>query len=407
MNYQETLSWLYEQFPFYQQEGSSAYKKDINNVLDFFNRNGKQYLLFDTIHVGGTNGKGSVSHMLSSIFQESGFKVGLFTSPHLIHFRERIKINNNKISQKFIVQFVKKYQQEFKNINMSFFEINVAMAFNYFAQKKVDIAIIEVGLGGRLDATNVILPKLSVITNISIDHTNLLGNNIEYIAIEKAGIVKQNTPILIGENKNYGQLIEDKANTLNSPVFYSKNYNYDTDLLGVYQKKNINTAVTAVNILNNYGYKVSENHIINGLKKIVYNTGLIGRWQIVSTSPLVICDIAHNRNALNLVFKEINQLRANRKYIIIGLSKDKDIDTIIKSLPKDYYYYICGSSSPRIMTPSRLAVNFKKYNLKYKIYNSSIHAYKEIYSSYHKDDVIMITGSTFVISDILKFFNKI
>lgn len=406
MNYTETIDWLYNQLPFYQNEGHFAYKKNINNVVKFFNKHGRDYLSFDTIHVGGTNGKGSVSHMLSSILQEAGLKVGLFTSPHLVDFRERIKINHSQIDKHFIVHFVQDYMQDFLNLKMSFFEMNVVMAFHYFKQKSVDIAIIEVGLGGRLDATNVICPKLSIITNISIDHTNLLGNSLDSIAKEKAGIIKKNTPVLIGEKNKRMCVFKDFANAMNADLFYAKDVDYCSDLKGSYQVQNINTCVTALNILRSQGIIVSEQNIIKGLKTVVANTGILGRWQIISNEPLTICDIAHNVAALRYVWDALN-LHEHNKHIILGFSKDKDLEAIISDLPKNYKYYICGSPNPRILDPSNMFNLFDHYNLNYKTYDFVYDAYDDVALENSIDNLIMITGSTFIVSDILKYLDKV
>ena len=405
MNYKETVIWLYNQLPFYQREGKVAYKKDLNHVLNFFKKHGECYFSFKSIHIAGTNGKGSVSHMLSSIFQESGLKVGLFTSPHLLDFRERIKINGLKMSKEFVINFVQKYKTDFVNMRMSFFEMNVAMAFQYFALQRVDIAIIEVGLGGRLDATNVIKPDLSIITNVSIDHQNLLGESLSLITKEKAGIIKNNTPVLVGTKQSSIDIIEKTALALNSQLFYSRQYDYNSDLKGGYQIDNINTAVTAINILNNLGYNISKNIIFRGLMQVIKNTGLLGRWQIIKENPLVICDIAHNVAAFKFIFNELNGMKKN-KHIILGFSKDKNIDDMISLLPNDYCYYLCGSLSPRILHPDKFINSFKKYNLSYKSFAFSFDAYTYLSKITAHNDLILITGSTFIVSDILKYLDK-
>jgi len=406
MNYKETLSWLYNQLPFYQIDGQGAYKKDINHVSDFFNKNGKDYLSFETIHIGGTNGKGSVSHMLSSVLQEAGFKVGLFTSPHLLDFRERIKINGLQVDKNFVVNFVKDYMQDFINMKMSFFEMNVAMAFNYFKKQDIDIAVVEVGLGGKLDATNVLHPKLSIITNISMDHTNLLGDSIELIAREKAGIIKKKTPILIGEKNNNTSILEDFAKDLNAEFFYPQDVSYSSDLKGQYQIKNINTCVTALDILSVNGIVVSEKDIIKGLNNVTINTGILGRWQIISGNPLVICDIAHNFAAVQHIWQQLS-FYEHTKQIILGFSKDKDVERIISNLPKDYKYHICGSTNPRITCPHKLTDLFYRFNLNYQTYDFACEAYDELIKHHTSDNLIMVTGSVFIVSDILKYLDKV
>ncbi len=405
MNYNETISWLFSQLPYYQKKGPVAYKKNIDNINHFIIKHGHDYLSFDVIHVAGTNGKGSVCHMLSSILQESGLKVGLFTSPHLLDFRERIKINGVKIAKNFVVDFVQDYMHDFVQLNMSFFEMNVAMALNYFKINMVDIAIIEVGLGGRLDATNIISPTLSVITNVSLDHTNLLGNTIDLIAKEKAGIIKPGVPVLIGDDKIKSHVFEKVATKFNSPIFYAKKFNYSSDLLGDYQVLNINTSVTAVKILNQYSFNVSDEIIQRALNKVVVNTCLIGRWQVISKKPLIICDIAHNLAALNFIMKQLSILK-NEKYIILGFSEDKDIDSICKCLPKNYNYFLCGSNNKRIIDPNNFKSIFAKHYLSYKIYNFACDAYDDILSKMDENNLIMITGSTFVVADILEYIDK-
>ena len=405
MNYKETVIWLYNQLPFYQQEGKVAYKKDLNHVLSFFKKHGECYFSFKSIHIAGTNGKGSVSHMLSSILQEFGLKVGLFTSPHLLGFRERIKINGLKISKEFIVDFVQKHKTDFVNMRMSFFEMNVAMAFQYFALQRVDIAIIEVGLGGRLDATNVIKPELSIITNVSLDHQNLLGKSLSLITKEKAGIIKNKTPVLIGKQPSSIDIIEKTALALNAQLFYSRQYDYTSDLKGGYQIDNINTAVTAINILNHIGYNISQKIIFRGLMQVAKNTGLLGRWQIIKERPLVICDIAHNVDAFKFIFNELNGMKMN-KHIILGFSKDKNTDDMIRLLPKDYSYYICGSLNPRILHPDKLIDRFQEHNLSYKLFAFSSDAYAYLSTIITQNELILITGSTFIVSDILKYLAK-
>ena len=406
MDYQETLSWLYNQLPFYQKSGQDAYKKDISNMVDFFNKNGADYLFFDTIHVGGTNGKGSVSHMLSSVLQESSLKVGLFTSPHLIDFKERIKINGKSIDESSIINFVDHYKHDFNSIKMSFFEMSVALAFKYFKNNNVDIAIIEVGLGGRLDATNVLFPKLSIITNISRDHTNLLGFSLDLISKEKGGIIKENTPVLVGEKSKATIGLEDIANNLKSELLYAKDHSYDCDLKGAYQFKNINTCVTAVNILNNSGFRISNTNITKGLKNVVLNTGLLGRWQIISKKPLVICDIAHNAAALKTVFKQL-EMYPQKKKIILGFSKDKDLDEMISCLNKHYEYHICGSHNSRIINPDLLLSIFNKRGLSAKKHNYAIDAYNYLLKKHTVGNLIIFTGSSFIVSDILKYLDNV
>ena len=406
MDYKDTISWLYNRLPFYQEQGKSAYKKDLDNVLRFFLKNGKDYLKFKTIHVGGTNGKGSVSHMLSSILQQKGLKVGLFTSPHLLDFRERVKVNGHTINKQFINLFVEAYKQDFIEMKMSFFEMSVALAFRYFFKKKVDIAIIEVGLGGRLDATNVIEPELSIITNVSRDHANILGNSLRLITKEKAGIIKNHTPIILGEPVKYQDIIVNQSQELNAKLTYAKQYFYDSDLRGAIQKKNINTCVTAISVLNDINYNISETHIIQGLKNIVLNTSFFGRWSILMHKPLTICDVAHNFAAFKILFNQLNSCK-QKKHIILGFSKDKDINQMVTCLPNNAHYYICGSPNSRIMEPEKISPIFQALNLTHSIFNTSYNAYQNIVRNKVENDLIMITGSTFIVSDILKYLDKV
>ena len=403
MNYAQTIDWLYNQLPFYQNQGETAYKKDIGNVLNFCKKFGTRYSEFDSIHVAGTNGKGSVCHMLSSIYQSNGYKVGLFTSPHILDFRERIKINGQKVPEDFVVKFIATYKDYFTTSKMSFFEMNVVMAFEYFASHKVDLAIIEVGLGGRLDATNIIKPKLSIITNISLDHTNLLGNKVESIALEKSGIIKHQTPVLVSPNTTYTNIIEKEALQKDAPVYYVKKHTYDSDLLGDYQKHNISTAISAVNILK---YHITHLNIGLGLSNVIRNTGLLGRWQTISTSPLVICDVAHNAEAIKLLCNQLDTYSLP-KHIIIGFSCDKDIKEIVSLLPTNYTYYICHSNNSRIIKPDSIESYFRDFKLLYKIFNSAPEAYCDIKETLKEEHMVMVTGSTFIVADILKYFGKV
>lgn len=404
MNFQETIHWLYNQFPSYQKKGKSAYKENIDNVQLFFDKYNFNLQAFKSIHIAGTNGKGSVSHMLCSVLQQSGYKVGLFTSPHIMDFRERIRVDGVKISKEFVVDFINKYKTSFEQINMSFFEMNVAMAFNYFAAQRVDFAIIEVGLGGRLDATNVICPILSIITNTSIDHTNLLGDSLELITAEKAGIIKYKKPILIGEKNVCSYIIEETAKKLNAPLYHASAHNYKSDLKGDYQNKNINTCVSAIDILRPT-YSIKHEAIINGLLNVVKNTGLLGRWQILNNNPQVICDIAHNYTSIQLVVNQLLQLKKNT-YIILGFSQDKDIDSIVSLLPKKFKYYLCGSHNSRIIDPNKLSDYFEDNNLCYEIFDFVFEAHDYLIRKTEENDLICILGSTFIVSDLLKYLDK-
>ena len=400
MNYKDTISYLYEKLPMYQRSGSIAYKKDIGNIIKASEILGNPHLDFKSIHIAGTNGKGSTSHMISSVLQEAGYKVGLYTSPHLKDFRERIKINGNMISKRFVINFIKKHKSNFEKIHMSFFELTVAMAFNYFSEENIDIAVIECGLGGRLDSTNIILPEVSVITNISLDHTDLLGDTLEKIALEKSGIIKKNTPVIIGrEQKETKRIFEQKASKENSKIIYAKNFNYKCDLKGYYQKENIDTAITTIKNLNKF--KIAEKDIKNGLNNIVKNTSLLGRWQTMSNEPLIICDTAHNIDGLNEVVNQINKIQFNNLHFIIGLVNDKNIDSILSILPKKAYYYFCQAKVPRAMNKTDLQIESKKFNLKGEIFHSVKKALNQAKKRAKRNDLIFVGGSTFVVAEII------
>ena len=330
MTYQQTINYLFSRLPIYQREGETAYKSNIDNIVSASKILSNPHDKFKSIHIAGTNGKGSVSHMLSSILHEAGYKVGLYTSPHLKDFRERIKINGEIISELEVVKFVENNKINFEKIGLSFFEFTVALAFNYFANKKVDIAIIETGLGGRLDSTNIITPELSIITNIGLDHIKLLGNTIEQIAKEKAGIIKQNVPVVIGINQvKIKDIFQNIANKKNTHIKYAKNYKFTTDLKGDYQKENINTVITAILEIQKQGWKITKKDITKGLLNTIKNTGLLGRWQTLNEEPLIICDIGHNEDAIKANFKQIQQTPHKKLHIIFGLVNDKNLDSIL------------------------------------------------------------------------------
>ena len=370
MNYQQSLDWLFSQLPIYQRNGASAYKEDIGNILEACNRLKNPHKKFKSIHVAGTNGKGSTSHMLASILQEAGYKTGLYTSPHLKDFRERIRINGNKIPEVEVVRFVSKNHNWFIEIGMSFFEMTVAMAFNYFAKKRVDIAIIETGLGGRLDSTNILSPELSIITNIGLDHTNLLGNTIEKIALEKAGIIKKEIPVIIGRKQTETTTVfEEKAKAENAPLSYATTFNYASDLKGNYQEENINTCVSSIHKLQEKGWRISEEYIEKGLKKVVANTGILGRWQTIHHNPLTICDTGHNEDGIHKILKQIKQTPHEQLHIVWGTVKDKNIEKILALLPKNAIYYFCEANIPRALTKETVLTLSKQHNLKGQHYS--------------------------------------
>ncbi len=335
----------------YQRQGKIAFKKDLTNIIALADHLNNPQNKFKSIHVAGTNGKGSTSHMIASILQEAGYKVGLYTSPHLIDFRERIKINGNVIGKKEVINFIDKNQSFIEKQQLSFFEMTVGLAFEYFASKKVDIAVIEVGLGGRLDSTNIIMPEVSVITNIGYDHMQMLGETLSEIAFEKAGIIKKGIPVVISEkqiaiNDVFTKIAEEKHAQISYAEVEVKE-NYKSDLLGNYQKKNIKAAVQTIKILNKKGYKVLSKHIKTGLLNVVKNTGLLGRWQVIQADPKIICDTAHNKEGLRHVIDQLTKLSYDKLHIVLGVVNDKDLDSILPLFPKNAMYYFCRPDIPR------------------------------------------------------------
>lgn len=397
---------MFNKLPMYQNVGDSAYKKDLSNITLICEHLNNPQNNFKSIHVGGTNGKGSCSHMLSSILQEAGYKVGLYTSPHLVDFRERVRINGEMISKDSVSEFMLHNFDFFESNNFSFFEMTVALAFNYFSFNKVDIAIIEVGMGGRLDSTNIITPILSLITNISIDHTKFLGSNISDIAIEKAGIIKEKTPIVIGETQDeIKSIFIDIANTKGSEIVFADDFiydNYDCDLQGIYQKKNIKTVLKSSEILQQNDYKINDGHIKIGLNNVSNNTGLKGRWQVIQNNPLIICDTAHNIAALKEVISQLIRLEYSKLYFIVGFSDDKDLDKISKIFPENSEYYFVKPKVDRGKDSQDVKQIFQSNNRIGITQNSVNEAINQIKKTSSKDDVIFIGGSTFVVSEIFQ-----
>ena len=392
----------------YQNIGDSAYKKDLSNIILICEHLNNPQNNFKSIHIGGTNGKGSCSHMLSSILQEANYKVGLYTSPHLVDFRERIKINGDMISKDSVLKFMHENFDFFESNNLSFFEMTVGLAFDYFSKNKVDIAIIEVGMGGRLDSTNIINPILSVITNISLDHTRFLGSNIIDIAKEKAGIIKDNTPVVIGETQEeISTIFIDIAKSKNSQIIFADQFiydNYDCDLKGEYQQKNIKTVLKSTEILNHVYFKINHGHIESGLNNVRKNTDLSGRWQIIQYDPTIICDTAHNTAALKEVISQLLKLEYFEIHFIIGFSDDKDLRNISKIFPKESKYYFTKSNVSRGRDPIEIKHIFEESDrdgLCYPSVNEALlHARKNSVSN----DIIFIGGSTFIVADALKCF---
>ena len=402
MTYQETLDWMFSQLPMYQRQGKTAFKKDLTNISAFCGVLNNPQNKFASIHVGGTNGKGSTSHIISSILQEAGYKVGLYTSPHLKNFTERIRINGEEVSQHFVIDFITKNKHFLENQQLSFFEMTVGMAFDYFATQNVDIAIIEVGLGGRLDSTNIIHPEVAVITNIGYDHMQFLGETLPEIAVEKAGIIKQNTPIIIGEKQDsVVDVFVQKATQMNADIYFAsdKQYDYESDLLGSYQEKNMSTAIHAVKALK--GYVISESHIINGLKNVVQNTNFRGRWQILQYKPLVICDTAHNREGLSYVMNQLASLSFNKLHIVLGVVNDKKLDDVLALFPVEATYYFCKPNIPRGLHEIDLQSTAENFHLVGDVYSSVHEAYLKAISDAEIDDVVFVGGSTFVVAEVI------
>lgn len=403
--YQQTVDWMFQQLPMYQHVGSRAYKTDLSNVLKLSGHLGTPHTRFKSIHVAGTNGKGSVSHMLASVLQEQGFKVGLYTSPHLKDFRERIKINGKEIPQQDVMQFIDKNQSFLEQEHLSFFEMTVGMAFEYFADQEVDVGIIEVGLGGRLDSTNIILPDLSIITNIGYDHTNILGNTLEEIAGEKAGIIKPGIPVVLGESHPETLPVFKKiSQTLQSPLFLAEEFSGKeqmSDLIGTYQMKNVRTVLSAVEVLRNQGWDISSSALERGLKSVVNNTGLRGRWEILQEKPKVICDTAHNREGLVYAMQQLLDEDHEQLHIIFGVVSDKDLSSVLPILPKNATFYFCRPNIPRGLDASELWKRAQDYDLKGQAYNSVSEAYHTALNRAGNGDVIYVGGSTFTVAEII------
>ncbi|MBF4470139.1 MULTISPECIES: bifunctional folylpolyglutamate synthase/dihydrofolate synthase [Flavobacterium] len=405
MNYQETTNWMFNQLPMYQLQGASAYKKDLTNIHLLADHLDSPHKKLKCLHVAGTNGKGSTSHMLSSILQEAGYKVGLYTSPHLIDFRERIKINGAEISEDFVCEFIAHHKSFFEANDMSFFEMTVGLAFDYFVKENVDIAVIEVGLGGRLDATNIITPLVSVITNIGIDHVQFLGNTLESIAGEKAGIIKPKIPVVIGEYTPETQpVFSAKAKENNAEIYFASDLITETppsDLIGDYQQHNKKTVIETFKILNEQtNFKVSGENIQLGLMNVVKNTGLLGRWQQLGANPKVICDTAHNKHGLEIVLKQIQKETFENLHIVLGVVNDKELDEVLPLFPKNAAYYFCRPNIPRGLDADILKEKALMFELTGNTYSSVSEAYATAKNNAAKNDFIYAGGSTFVVAEL-------
>ncbi|MBA6154510.1 bifunctional folylpolyglutamate synthase/dihydrofolate synthase [Gelidibacter maritimus] len=407
MTYQDTVNWMFQQLPMYQNQGKTAYKANLDNTLQLAEHLHHPEHNFKSVHVAGTNGKGSTSHMLASILQEAGYKVGLYTSPHLKDFRERIKINGKEIGETFVVEFIEKHRSFFETHSLSFFEMTVGMAFDYFSIEKVDIAIVEVGMGGRLDSTNIIAPELSIITNIGLDHTQFLGNTLEAIAFEKAGIIKSNVPVVIGETQpKTVNVFKEVATARRAEIYFADQVavinDYESDLKGDYQIKNKATALCAIHILQEKNeFDISEAAIKNGFLSVITNTGLKGRWQILQEQPKIICDTAHNKEGLQFAMAQLLKEPYKELHMVFGVVKDKDVASVLSLLPKNALYYFCKPNIPRGLDADVLCDVFVANGFKGSAYNSVNEALSSAKQRATKADVIYIGGSTFVVAEII------
>ncbi len=405
MNYKATLDWMFSQLPMYQNLGKTAFKKDLTNSILLSQHLDTPESKFKSIHVAGTNGKGSTSHMIASILQEAGYKVGLYTSPHLKDFRERIKINGKPISEAEVTEFIEENKPFFESHKLSFFEMTVGLVFQCFAKHQIDIAVVEVGLGGRLDSTNIITPIVSVITNIGLDHTQMLGETLPEIAFEKAGIIKQNIPVVVGEyQEDIHKVFYQKALESHSSLFLAdKNINkeFQLDLKGSYQQKNAKTAVQTIKILQDSMLEISEENIEIGLQQVVKNNSLLGRWQILNESPKTICDTAHNKEGLHYVLQQLQEENFQNLHIILGVVNDKNLESVLPLFSKNANYYFCRPNIPRGLDASILKNHAANFGLIGEVYSSVKAALEKAQEKATNNDVIFVGGSTFVVAEVV------
>ena len=395
---------MFSKLPMYQRIGKRAYKPNMESMLNLDNYLCKPHKSFKSIHIAGTNGKGSTSHLIASALQSSGYKVGLYTSPHLMDFRERIKINGNKIPHKEVIQFIAEHKNYFELNRTSFFEMTVGMAFTYFQYAKVDYAVIEVGMGGRLDATNIVTPVLSVITNIGLDHMEFLGTSRSKIASEKAGIIKTSIPVVIGEKDQETQFVfEEIANMNSAPLIFNKplDMEWETDLKGGYQVKNIQTAYTALNELSDK--RVDNNSIKQGFKNVISNTGIQGRWQVISEKPKILLDVGHNKEGISLIVQQLQDLSYNKLHIVLGFVKGKNVNKLISLFPKEALIYLSSPKIERAYTLERLKTDLINNNLTIKYFESVIESFQSAKSNAFQNDLVLVCGSTFVVAEVLSF----
>ncbi len=403
MTYRQTLDWMFAKLPMYQKKGKSALSLKLDKSISFSKYLGNPEKKFKSIHVAGTNGKGSSSHLLASILQEAGYKTGLYTSPHLKDFRERIKVNGKVADKDFVVDFISEHKDYIESGQLSFFEMTVGMAFGFFAKKKVDIAIIEVGLGGRLDSTNIITPEVSLITNIGYDHLDMLGDTLQKIAIEKAGIIKKNVPVIISEfQEEVAEAFQNIAGERNAKIVFAEKEiekEYKTGLLGNYQSRNVKGVVAVAKELKEFD--ISENHIKKGLKNVAENTGIMGRWQILQEHPKVVCDTAHNHEGLSLVLDQIQRQVYSTLHIVLGFVKDKNLSLVLPLFPKDAKYYFARPDIQRGLDVSILQTEAFEYGLNGDSYDSVMDALKEAKANASETDFIFVGGSTFVVAEVV------
>lgn len=427
MTYDETLYYLYNQMPEYQRVGQSAYKPGLDNSYKLDAILGEPHTKFKTIHVGGTNGKGSTSHIISAILMEAGYKVGLYTSPHLVDFRERIRVDGWMVSKDYVIEFVEQYRSQFEPVMPSFFELTMEMAFKYFEEEEVDVAIIEVGLGGRLDSTNIINSQLSVITNIGFDHVQFLGDNLESIAREKAGIIKSNVPIVIGEASDEvtRNVFLDKAGSMNAPIVFAEEvvddfmakredgvlsfYFDEVDVVipalnGFAQEKNARTVIASVRELIKLGYNISDNDVKKGFENVLNLTGLMGRWHQLSDNPKIVCDTGHNSHGVKYIVDQLRKEEYNKLHIIFGMVNDKDIESVLELMPKEAVYYFTRASIDRALSPEELHAKAQKYGLNGNIYDEISKAIESAQKNADENDFIFIGGSSFIVADALPLF---
>ena len=404
MNYQETLSWMFNRLPMFQTQGKNALNNKLDNILTFTSALGNPQTKFKSLHIAGTNGKGSSSSMLASILQEAGYKVGLYTSPHLKDFRERIKIDGKEIPEDYVVNFISENKSFLEEHSLSFFEMTVGMAFSYFAEEKVDIAVIEVGLGGRFDSTNIIIPEVSLITNISKDHTDILGDTLPKIAFEKAGIIKQNVPIVISEyQEETAPVFTARAKEMKAPIIFANHIETSliTDLQGAYQEKNIKGVIAVIELLIHQGWDITSENIAQGLLHVVRNTNLKGRWQTLSSYPTIVCDTGHNVGGLTYVMEQLKKQTYTNLHIVVGFVKEKDVNSVLELFPKEATYYFCSPAIARGLNVNTLKEIATAKGLQGEAYSSVAEALNVAKAQALPTDFIFVGGSTFVVAEVV------